>query len=521
MEGMDTVNMATEDTATRNRRIAKNTMMLYVRMLVSMCVGLYTGRVILDALGVENFGIYSAVAGVVGMSTMLTSSLGSAIGRFITFEIGSGNKERLRLVFSASLIINIGVAIFLFIVVESVGVWFLNNRMVIPSDRLYAANWVLQISVISSMLALIRTPFCTVIYANERISLLAYITIFEVFAKLALAYLITISPIDKLIFHAILLSSVSLIIGIINFVYARRNFEVCRGIKLLYDREVFSEIFTFAKWNLIGCMAAILRSQGGNILLNLYGGPAINAARGVADRVVSAVTGFSSNFLGAVSPQITKSYASGDRAHMMNLIYRGSRFSYYILLIFALPIMLNTDIVLRLWLKEVPDHTVLFIQLTLIYCMIESLSSTLIKVMAATGEIRNYQIVVGGFGMLNFPLALLFLELGAVVEVVVMVSIFVSIVCLGLRLYMLRGMVRLSPTDFIRRVVLNVLNITLLSSIIPIILNYCLGDSFLDFIVVTAVSVVSAVSMIYFIGCDKSERKFLKDEIFFRIVHSK
>lgn len=498
----------------RGSRIAKNTLMLYIRMFITMGIGLYTGRVILDALGVEDFGIYNVVAGVVGMFSLLTGSLSSAISRFITFEIGSGNVERLRRVFSTSIVIQIVLAVLIAILVESVGLWFLNNKLVIPPDRMYAARWVLHISTLTCVIGLLKVPYNATIIAHERMSLFAILTVVESISKLAVAYFIMISPIDRLIFYAILTGGVSLVISGLYFVYGRVHFQECRNIKLRYHKSIFREMFSFAGWNFIGSSSAVLRDQGINILLNLFWGATVNAARGVSMQVVNAITQFSSNFMIALTPQITKSYASGDMDYMMRLVFRGSRFSFYLLLILSLPIFLNTSYILNLWLKEVPEYTVLFIQLTIVYCLIETLSRTLITSMAATGKIRNYQIIVGGVGgLLNFPLAYLVLWLGARPEMVVVTIIFASLVCLGLRLYLLRGMIGLSAKKFLRDVVLNVIKVTALSLFVPFVLDSYLDEGMLSLVLTTMICVVTTGLAVYFVGCDRYEREFFRGKI--------
>lgn len=497
----------------RTSRIARNTLMLYIRMLITMGIGLYTGRVILNALGIEDYGIYGVVGGIVSISTLLTSSISSALGRFLTFEIGRGDKERLKMTFSTAIIVQVIIAAVIFLIVEAAGVWFLTHKMVIPIERMYAAKWVLQISLVTCIMGLLRSPFSAVIIAREKMSFFAWLTIIESAAKLLIAMLITMSPIDKLIFYSLLGLGVSISISALCVFYGRRNFDECRNIRFKYHKTLFKEIFSFAGWNFIGTSSALLRDQGSNILLNLFGGPAINAARGVSNQVVNAVTRFSENFMMALTPQITKSYANGEWDYMMKLIYRGSRFSFYILLTLSLPVLFNTEYLLTLWLKTVPQHAVLFVQLTLIYCLIESLSTTLIHAMLATGKIRKYQIVVGGVNLLNFPASYLCLKQGAIPEVVVIIAIIMSSISLFLRIYMLRGMINLSARDFTRRVILNVLVVTALSSITPWLLDEYLKGGVIEVVVASAISATTTICIIYFVGCDIYERRFVNKRI--------
>lgn len=312
------------DTSANNKRIAKNTLLLYFRMLFMMAVSLYTSRVVLNALGVEDFGIYNVVGGVVAMFSMLSGSLSAAITRFITYELGKGNQENLKKIFSSSVTIQIGLAILIIVVAEAIGVWFLNMKMNIPDVRITAANWVFQFSILTFAVNLISVPYNASIIAHERMSAFAYISILEAIGKLAIVFLIVISPMDKLIFYAILMCAVALIVRLAYGVYCKRHFEECT-YHFIFDRDLLKHMFGFAGWNFIGATSAVLRDQGGNVVINLFCGPAANAARGIAFQVNNAISGFVTNFMTALNPQITKSYAAGDRKYMMTLIFQGAR----------------------------------------------------------------------------------------------------------------------------------------------------------------------------------------------------
>ena len=382
------------NTTENNKRIAKNTLLLYFRMLFLMAVSLYTSRVVLNALGVEDFGIYNVVGGVVAMFTVLSGSLSAAISRFITYELGKGNQENLNKIFSSAVTIQLGLAGIIILLVETIGIWFLNVKMNISEVRMEAANWVFQFSILTFAINLVSVPYNASIIAHEKMSAFAYISILEAVGKLTIAYLIGISPIDKLIFYAILMCAVALIVCFTYGNYCKRHFSECT-YRFIWDKQLLKQMFGFAGWNFIGTASAVLRDQGGNVVINLFCGPTVNAARGVAFQVNNAVNQFVANFMTALNPQITKSYASGDKEYMMTLIFQGARLSFYMLLLLSLPILVNTHYILELWLKIVPEHTVLFVQLVLIFTMSESISQPLITAMLATGKIRNYQIVVG------------------------------------------------------------------------------------------------------------------------------
>ena len=499
-------------TSDNNKRIAKNTLLLYFRMLFMMVVSLYTSRVILNALGVEDFGIYNVVGGVVAMFTVISGSLSAAISRFITYELGKGDQSKLNKIFSASVTIQLLLSLIIVVLIESVGVWFLNAKMTIPEDRMAAANWVLQFSIITFVINLISVPYNAAIIAHEKMSAFAYISILEAVCKLAIAFLIIVSPIDKLIFYAILMCAVSIIVRLTYGHYCKKHFAEC-NYHFHWDKEILKKMFGFAGWNFIGASSAVLRDQGVNIVINIFCGPAVNAARGISSQVNSAIMGFVNNFTTALNPQITKSYASGDHKYMMTLIFQGARLSFYILLLLSLPVILNAHYILKLWLSNVPEHTELFVQLILICAMGESLSNTMVTAMLATGNIRNYQIVVGGLQMMNLPISYICLRLGFMPESVLIVAIVVSQCCLAARLYMLRGMIGLSSIQYMKKVYLNVIVVTLLSLAVPVLLSKYMEEAFFSFVVLSLVSIVCTLIVEFYVGCNGKEREFVVDKV--------
>lgn len=499
------------DNSANNKRIAKNTLVLYVRMLFLMAINLYTSRVILEALGVEDFGVYNVVGGFVALFAILSQSLSTAASRFLTYEMGKGNKTQLALVFSSTLIIHIFLALIIIVLSEAVGTWFVNEKMVVPHDRLYATNWVFQFSILSFALNLITVPHNAAIIAHEKMSTFAYISIFEGLGKLLICYLVMESPIDRLIAYGFLMLVVHGLCRGMYYFYCIRHYEEC-CFKFVIDKKILKEIFGFASWNMIGSSASVLRNQGGNILINLFGGPVVNAARAIANQVLHAVNGFVQNFFMALRPQITKSYASGDRDYMMTLIFQGSRLSYYMLLIICLPILMSTDYLLHLWLKTVPDHTVLFVQLTMIFAMIESISVPLTSAQLATGKVRNYQIIVGGLQLMNFPVSYLILKTGGVPETILYVAIVLSLCCLFARLLMLRVNVGLKVKDFLYHVILNLCLVSAFA-IAPPLLVKTNNNSVFSFIFISTICVISTALSTFYIGCKKSERQFLLNKI--------
>lgn len=496
------------NTSEKNKRIAKNTFVLYIRMLFLIAINLYTSRVILQALGEDDFGIYNVVGGFVIMFSVLSKSLSGAASRFLNYEIGKGNFERLSRVFSATLTIQIILTICIFIIIEIVGVWFVNNKMVLPEDRLEAANWVFQFSVLTFCSNLISVPYNAAIIAHERMKAFAYVSIFEGIVKLVIAFAVMVSPIDTLIFYAALIFLLQFSVQFMYRSYCQKKFEECT-YRFILDKPLFRELFGYAGWNFLGSASATLRTQGGNILINIFFGPAVNAARAVSNQILQAVIGLAQNFVVAIKPQITQSYASGNYDYMMNLIFSGARMTYYLLWLLSFPILLNTEFILGLWLKEIPDHTTLFVQLTLIFSMLEHISETMITAQLATGKIRDYQIVVGGIQLLNLPLSYIVYRLGGAPESYVIVAIGCGVVCLIARLYMIRPLIGLKIKDFIYRVIFNIFAVTIVSAVIPVIMFCCLDENIWSFVILTIMSVISSISSIYLVGLNQNERNIV------------
>ncbi|MCD8317938.1 MAG: lipopolysaccharide biosynthesis protein [Paraprevotella sp.] len=501
------------DTSENNKRIAKNTLLLYFRMLLLMAVSLYTSRVVLNALGVEDFGIYNVVGGMVAMFSVLSGSLSSAISRFLTFELGRGRTDRLDRIFSTSVTIQLGLGGVVALLAETLGVWFLNVKMNIPAERFGAANWVFQYSILTFVINLISVPYNAAIIAHERMLAFAYISIFEAVAKLAVAFLIMWSPRDRLIGYAVLMCVAALSVRFAYGYYCKRHFSEC-VYRFLWDKGLLKQMFGFASWNFIGASSTVLRDHGGNLMINFFYGPSVNAARGIAFQVNYAVNVFILNFMTVLNPQITKSYASGNRDYMMRLIFQGARLSFYMLLILSLPILVNTQYILSLWLKNVPEHTSLFVQLCLVLAMSESLSQPLITASLATGRIRNYQIIVGGLQSMNFPVSYVLLRWGCVPETVVMVAVAISQACLAARLLLLRKMIGLSIRRYLKNVYLNIIPVTAVAAVLPGLASGCAEhDDFFKVLWLSLMAVTCTALSIYGIGCNGKEREFVHTKI--------
>ena len=491
-----------------NKRIAKNTMVLYVRMFVMMLISFFTAGITLNALGVDDYGINNVVGGLVSMFSLLSNSLTSATGRFITFSLGKGDFDEQKRVFSTAVNIHVILAIVVVLAIEIVGVWFLNNRMNIPPDRLYAANWVLQCSTIGFAISLFSVPYNSLIYAYERMSAFAWFTIYDAITKLIIIASIYYYGGDKLILLAIISLIPGVIKQVIYWIYCRRHFPESE-YHFIWDKSFFKEMFSFSFWNFIGCTAGLLKDQGVNILINLFTAPAVNAARGIAMQLNGMIGQFSGSFMGAFMPQVTKYYASGDLTEMHKLMFRGTRFSYYIFMFIAIPLFFEVETVLQVWLGQVPEHTVLFTRLALLLSLLEMWSSVLITAQNATGRIRNYQLVVGTILLLNFPLSYLMLYLGFMPEITLVVAIVVGVACLIARLCFLRKTILLPVGDYLYQVVFNTAFVTLLSSVLPYLCSRFISNVWFNFFGVCIVSVISSLVVIYFVGCNRLERQLV------------
>lgn len=500
-------------TSDNNKRIAKNTLLLYVRMLFTMAVSLFTSRVILNTLGVEDYGINNVVGGIVTMFSVLSGSLSSSISRFITFELGKGNIERLKTIFSTGVNIQLGMSVLIIIIAEAVGIWFLNTKMNIPTDRMVAANWVFQCAILTFVLNLLSVPYNAAIIAHEKMSAFAYISVVEVSLKLIIVYMLMISPFDRLETYAVLLLLVGAVIRFIYGYYCKRHFEECT-YHFVFDKPVLKEMTGFAGWNFLGNGAYMLNTQGVNILMNLYFGVAVNAARGIATQVDAALKQFVNNFTTAVNPQITKSYAQGDLDYMHKLVCRSAKFSAFLMMFFAVPIILETNTILTIWLKTVPDYAVIFLQWIIISSFMDTvLANSLVTSMFATGKIKRYQIIVTTVGCLVFPLSWIAFKLGFEPQVGYILYFIIYTILLFVRLYLLKDMVKLPVMMYIREVLYKLAPIIVVDFAIPGILILTMDAGWLRLILVCLLSVLVTAASEYFIGLSNKEKNFVAEKI--------
>lgn len=494
-----------------NARLAKNTMFLYFRMIFIMAVTLYTSRVVLRVLGVEDFGIFNVVAGVVAMFGFLNSSMSATTQRFISFSLGRGD-DNLNKVFSTCVLTHALIALGVLVLVESVGLWFLYNKMIIPEVRMDAAFWVFQFSALSTVVTVMSIPFNADIIAHEKMSAFAYISIVEVCLKLLIVFLLDVGNIDKLVLYGFLLLLVQCGIFLTYMGYCLRHFKESR-FRFVYEKKLFSEVFSFAGWNLWGYLASILYTQGLNILLNVFFGPVVNAARGLANQVDGAIRLFASNFQMAINPQIVKTYAAKDLESMHKLVFRSSKFSFFLLLALSLPVMIEAPVILRLWLSTVPDWTASFLRLMLVVVIVDSVANPLMTSAAATGRIKLYQSVLGGIQLLIVPVAYVVLRMGGEPNSVFVVHICICLIAFAVRLFIVRGMIGLSIKKYLMEVCVKSGVVTVVATVLPLTLYFSMTNSLLSAIVVVFVSLGSVAVSAYAIGLTKSERVFVRDKI--------
>lgn len=481
-------------------------------MLFLMAINLYTSRIILQALGVENYGIYNAIAGFITMFSMISASLSTSISRYITFILGKGDFKQLNTVFNTSIVIQICLSGIIIFLVETVGVWFLNHHMTIPSDSIIAANWVLQFSLITFVINLLSIPYNALLIAHEHMSAFAYIGIFEGCVNLVIAFIILYTTTNTLILYSVLLCLTSLIIRLIYTFYCKKNFKEAH-FKWKFDLTLLKDMFGFAGWNFLGNISGILRSQGINILFNIYNGPVVNAARGLAVQVNTAVTKFSTNFYTAVQPQITKYYANKQVSESNLLVLRSARLAFFMLMLISIPIIFNVDLILKIWLKEVPTHTNYFIIIIIINSLYDSFSQPLIHLMLATGNIKKYQITIGLINLMNFPIAWIILKLNLAPEIAQSSVILFTIIALIARLALLKTMTGLSPKEFIKNTIIKCSLIFIICCICPLIISLTITDNLMRLIIDLTAAEIISLAIIYLLGLSPNERKFMLSKI--------
>ena len=500
-------------TAENNKRIAKNTIALYFRTFITMLVGLYTGRVMLQALGVDDFGINNVVAGIVTMSSLITGTMSQAISRYITFTLGRGDKDGLRKMFSTSINAQIVMSIIAVIVLEILGIWFLNYEASIPSGRMEAAHWVFQCSLLTLVIGLISSPYNALLVAHERLGIYAYASIVEVSLKLAVVFLIISYEGDRLILLALLNVLVGLVMRIFYGWYCGKHFEEAHYNIRIFDKSLIKELTVFSGWNLLNNGAWIFATQGVNMLVNVFFGVAYNAARGIAQQVNSAIQSFVGNFTMAFSPQITKTYAAGDKEYAIRLGNRGTKFSWLMMYVFIVPVCCEAETLLKLWLGQVPEWSVLFLRFAMFESLAVSSGQNLFRLIQADGHVKKYTIHAAITAGMIFPLSWLSYYLGAPVWTAYIIFIIDFMFLNVVRFFDLKKLMPFSVRQFMREVIIPCLLVSVTSFIIPLAVCYYMESGLIRFFINVPLSILWTLVCCIVFGLTSNERHYFYEKI--------
>lgn len=500
-----------------SKSIAKNTILLYIRMLLTIIVGLYTSRIVLNTLGVSDFGIYNIVGGIVSMLAFLNTAMVASSQRYISFELGTENMDKLKRIFCTSISIHIVLAGIIFFIAETLGLWLVNAYLNIPIDRIGAANWVYQCSIITLILTVISVPYNSCIVAHEHMKIYAYISIVEAILKLLVVYILLIWEVDKLILYAILIVVVNLITRTIYYIYCKRHFEECT-FHFISDSRLFKEMFSFAGWSVVGNLGFSFKDQGSNIILNLFFGTIVNAARGIALQVNGIICNFSNSFTMALNPQITKQYAAGNIESSVKLVYAGCRYSFFLLLLITIPVVINIDYLLELWLGIVPEYTSQFLILSLVAALINVMSPPIVTALQATGEIKLFQIAICIVMLSELPLAYLILYYGGKPYMAMYPTIIIMVIGLIVRFVLLK---RIIPVYQLHYFIVRILGRNFFVGVICFALSLWIRKFFnqdlLNLIITSILAVITSSIFIYVIGLSLKEQIKIKTLIINKI----
>ena len=505
------------DKKENTKRLARNTILLYFRSIFCMILSLYSSRLILQALGVDDYGINNAVAGFAAMFWLVTGSLSSAISRFLTYEQGSGNFERQKQVFSLSLNLMIIFAIVIFLLAGTLGEWFVENKMTIPTDRGIAAIWAFRFAVLTVMTGLIVSPFNSAIIAHENMGIYAGINILEAILRLCLALFLSFGSykIDRLILYAGVWALCTILIQAFSIIYSSNRFQECR-FRFFFDKGLMKELFSYAGWSFVGTFSGTMSNQGVNTLINVYLGPALNAARGLSNTVSNSIALLMYNFTLALTPQVTKAYAQKEYDYVKFLSFRGSKFAFFILFFIALPVFLEARFIFTLWLGAVPDYTINFNRLTLIASLIGMTYGIFVNIQNASGDVKNYNLFTSLITLCQFPIAWGFLKAGSRPEVVYLLVICTNIINFFITHHLVRQKINYSYHELFREVYLPELKVILCSSIFPAIAAYMMPYGWKRFLITCTLCVLCTTLAILCLGCTKAEREHI-----FRTIESK
>ena len=478
---------------------------MYIRMFITMSIGLYTSRVVLNSLGIKDYGLYNVIGGIIAMFGFINGAMTNTTSRFIAYYLGKDEDTGLSKVFSMTFLIHALIAIIIIVFGETLGLWYLNNKLVIPDGRYDAAFWLYQLSIVSSIINILYIPFNSLIIAHEKMKAFAYIAILDSCMKLGIALMICYSPIDKLIFYGVLMLAVVLIDISCYVSYCFRHFKETT-IKIHFDKRLFNEMMNFTGWSMFGNFAFLFYSYGINLILNMFFGTAVNAARGIAVQIENVVRQFASNVQTAMNPQIIKSYAENDNERMQNLIFASSKYCFFLLYLLALPIMIETDFILKHWLGIVPEHTVTFVRITICVCLLDTLSTPLFTGNLATGKIKKYQSAICLVSYSMMPITFFAVKYSAVPEVAFYCLFACKMIEQFVRVMVSKKQLQISLFLYFRKVLIPVFSVSILSLILPVIIYSVFPNNTLVFIMIVGISVLSVVSTTFLCGLTYEER---------------
>lgn len=498
-----------------NKRIAKNTILLYIRMFITLLVSLYTSRVLLQSLGVDDYGIYNIIGGVVVLFSFLSNAMTNSTQRYLNYNVGLNDESSTKKVFCVSMQAHFVIALIVLLFAETIGLWFVDTQLNIPEDRMYAAHWVYQLSVVTTCVNIMRVPYHAVVIAYEKMSFFAYVSIAETVLKLLIVYMLLVSgEVDRLILYSILLTITSFIIWFIYRFFCRKNYVISR-YQNIKSKELFKELMSFTSWYLLGGVAMVGSHQGVNILLNIFFNVAVNAAVGIANQVKNAIYGFVTSFQTAFNPQIVKLYASNERESLLQLIYRSTKFSFFLMFILSFPVIMCSEELLSVWLVEVPQYAVLFTQLTIIATMFDAISAPLWTVIGATGKVKYYQIIVSVIILIDMPLAYIALKLGYSPISVFVINVFINLLAFVFRLVYSKKYVNISLRTYSKKVILPCLGVVLLVLPISLITSYYLN---FHWMVQFFFFVIVSISVVFIVGLETGEKKYLRSLVYRRRI---
>lgn len=502
-----------------NKRIAKNTVFLYIRMLLIMIVTFYTSRIVLDVLGEEDYGIYNVVGGVVAMFGFFSSTLSATCQRYFSYELGRGNIAELVKIFKLNMSVFIVFSLIVFVFAETIGLWFVNTHLTIPHERMPAMNWVYQCAIITFIAHIATVPYKALIVAYEKMSAFAYISIIEVMLSLLAVFSLFFFGSDKLILYGVLLCINNIVITYGYYYYCKKNFKECR-YSFYWDKNKAREVIAYSGWHILGSLSVMVKTQGINILLNMFFNPVVNAARALAVQIMVGVDSLGNNFFMAVKPQIYKLYASKDMKGLNDLIIRSSKMCFFLIYIIALPVILNTEDILSIWLKKVPDNTILFTKLVLINAIIDSINGPAIAAALSTAKIKKFEIITGGLMILNLPIVYIALSWGAAPEIAFYISIAIAILTIVIRAYILRTLVELSVYEYLIRMCIPLSFVGGVCFVLSSLCSIDFSEPLVRVIVSSFISLCLTIILFYVIGLSKSERTFLRNFVLKKINYA-